>query len=150
MIAFTNRCEEAKKDHRLAQALRPTRARAVPVRVCGCEQGYLRGSRLPSRRSPEAQSEALAGASASSPSREKPASWSISSIVSAARSAELSAAPVLAPRAYLMLPPTPKGGDEAFIKDRFETIAGLGQIVATFHVLKADGEALAQGLSIRK
>ncbi len=52
--------------------------------------------------------------------------------------------PVLAPRAYLMLPPTPKGGDEAFIKDRFETIAGLGQIVATFHVLKADGEALAQ------
>ena len=87
--------EIAKKDHRLAQALRPTRARAVPVvpvRVRGCEQGYLRGSRLPSRRSSEAQSEALAGASASSPSREKPASWSISSIVSAARSAELSAA----------------------------------------------------------
>ena len=52
--------------------------------------------------------------------------------------------PVLAPRAYLMLPPAPKAGDEAFIRDRFETIAGLGEIVATFHVLKADADALGK------
>jgi hypothetical protein len=52
--------------------------------------------------------------------------------------------PVLAPRAYLMLPPRPGSGDEAFEKDRFETIAGLGEVVATFSVLKADQDKLAQ------
>jgi hypothetical protein len=50
--------------------------------------------------------------------------------------------PVLAPRAYLMLPPKPGGADAAFISDRFETIAGLGEVLATLHVRKADGEAL--------
>jgi hypothetical protein len=50
--------------------------------------------------------------------------------------------PVLAPRAYLMLPPTPGGADAAFVKDRFETIAGLGEVLATLHVRKVDGQAL--------
>lgn len=52
--------------------------------------------------------------------------------------------PVLAPRAYLMLPPRPGAGDEAFQKDRLETIAGLGEVLATISVLKTDQEALAQ------
>ena len=52
--------------------------------------------------------------------------------------------PVLAPRAYLMLPPRPGAGDDAFDKDRFETIAGLGEVIATFSVLKSDQEALAK------
>lgn len=52
--------------------------------------------------------------------------------------------PVLAPRAYLMLPPRPGAGDDAFQKDRMETIAGLGQVIATFSVLKSDQDALKQ------
>ena len=52
--------------------------------------------------------------------------------------------PVLAPRAYLMLPPRPGAGDDAFEKDRFETISGLGEVIATFSVLKSDQEALSK------
>ena len=52
--------------------------------------------------------------------------------------------PVLAPRAYLMLPPRPGAGDEAFQKDRLETIAGLGEVLATVSVLKTDQEALSK------
>ena len=52
--------------------------------------------------------------------------------------------PVLAPRAYLMLPPRPRAGDEAFQKDRLETIAGLGQVIATFSVLESDAADLAK------
>ena len=52
--------------------------------------------------------------------------------------------PVLAPRAYLMLPARPGAGDEAFQKDRLETIAGLGEVLATFSVLKTDQDALTK------
>ena len=50
--------------------------------------------------------------------------------------------PVLAPRAYLMLPPTPSSDMGAFRKDRLETIAGLGEVIAHFQVRDVDRKAL--------
>jgi hypothetical protein len=52
--------------------------------------------------------------------------------------------PVLAPRAYLMLPPTPSSDLAAFRKDRLETIAGLGEVIAHFQVRASDRKALHQ------
>jgi hypothetical protein len=52
--------------------------------------------------------------------------------------------PVLSPRAYLMLPARPNGADEAFVKDRLETIAGLGEVVALIHGRVEDAQVLTQ------